>query len=140
MMPDETQSDSLDRPPLEMLDFVRDLIRQDCHERQSRRHALVMEVPAVPLDEQFQPCGAPFVAVSRNLSTHGASLVHTARIHAPWLRLKIAGNDLSAVLHAKVLRCHQLRRYFELGCEFVSRVDCGPCVDLGFLAGHSSAL
>ena len=127
MMNDQRQPQRLERPPMEMLDFVRDVGRTDYHDRQARRHALIMEVAVFPVDEQLQPIVAPFVALTRDISTCGVSLVHTARIHAPRLRLKFECKDLSAIIHAKVLRCRRLRQYFEIGCEFVTRIDCGQC-------------
>jgi len=113
-----------DRPPVEMFEFVQDLILLDHCGRQQRqlpRYPLVTQVSAAPIDGDFRPIGAPFIALTRNISTRGMSLVHTARIHAPWLRLKIEGK--AAFLHAKVLRCRRLATYFEIGCEFVSRID-----------------
>jgi len=138
-MTEESEPEKRDRPPVEMLDFVRDLTRFECYERRSHRHPLVMEVLAVPIDAQLQPIAAQFVALTRDISPRGISLVHTARIHAPWLRLKIEGNNLNAILHAKVLRCRRLRQNFEIGCEFVSRIDCGQCVKHEFLARRSPA-
>jgi hypothetical protein len=109
-------------PPAEMFDLVRDLIRRDyrgSQKRQSPRLPLVTQVSAVPVDEDFQQTGAPFIALSRNISTGGICLVATEPIRAGWLRLKLKSHE--SVLHAKVLRCRQLKKYFEIGCEFVSR-------------------
>jgi hypothetical protein len=63
-----------------MLDFVRNLSRHEREQRQSNRRPLIIEVIALPLDEQLQPIGGSFVAVTRDISTCGVSLVHTTRV------------------------------------------------------------
>jgi PilZ domain len=125
-----TEKCELERPPAEMVELVLDLIRRDYggrQERQSPRHGLVTEVPAVPIDGDLQQVGEPFIALTRNISTRGICLVHTEPIYHGWLRLKIKSRDdyvgRETELCAKVLRCRPLKNYFEIACTFVLRLS-----------------
>jgi hypothetical protein len=114
------------RPPAAMVKFVRSLVREDYVGRQKRRSLrvpLVIEVQAVPVDEDLRPKGPPLIALVRNISTNGTNLVHTEPIRSPFLRLQIHAVGLETTVFAKVLRCRQLKRYFEIGCEFIARTD-----------------
>ena len=115
----------LHTPPAEMVEFVNNLIRDEDRVRQRRdfaQHPLVYEAMTIPLDEDLQPAGQPFITLARNVSLAGASLIHSEPIHAAFLRVSLEVVNLGATMVAKVRRYQQLeQQYFEVDCEFVSR-------------------
>jgi len=115
----------LHTPPSDMVEFVQNLIRDDDRVSQRRdfaRHPLVFEAVTVPLDEELQPAGPPFITLARNVSLAGASLVHSEPIHAAFLRVSLDVVNLGALMVAKVRRSQQVKQqYFEVDCDFVSR-------------------
>jgi len=112
-------------PPSDMVEFVKNLIRDEARVSQKRefaRHPLVYEAMTIPLDEELQPAGPPFITLARNVSLAGASLVHNEPIHASFLRVSLEVVNLGATMVAKVRRYQQVKQqYFEVDCEFVSR-------------------
>ena len=71
-------------PPLDLQLFAEQLSQQEEHDptgkRESERFQMATWVPAVLIDEQLQPTGAPFLVMTRNISTSGIALVHTQPI------------------------------------------------------------
>jgi hypothetical protein len=106
-------------------DFVQCLADQPyvgAQKRASPRQRLAIEVPAIPLNSQLQQAGEPFVAMSRDISTGGIRLVHTMHVSAPFLLIELeSGDNVRLQIVTKVLRCRQLKRFFELAGQFVAR-------------------
>jgi hypothetical protein len=113
----------LSAPPSEMIEFVKNLIRDDYSQKRlfAGRPARVFEAVTIPLDENFQPIGDSFLAVTRHVSLAKVSLVHTEPIHASFLRVSLEVVNLGATMVAKVRRHRQLNQYFEVSCEFVAQ-------------------
>jgi hypothetical protein len=106
----------------EMLQGLTDQKYVGVQKRASKRSRIATEVPAVALDEHLCPVGDPFVAMSRDISTGGICLVHTGRVEAPYLLVKLEITKWRSIqLVAKILRCRQLKGFFELAGEFVMR-------------------
>lgn len=116
---------NLAAPGPDMRDLVNSLANDGyvgTQKRASPRHRITMEVAAVPLDELLRPIGDPFIALTRDISAGGISLVHTRRVAAPYLLLKLDnGGGVAVRVITKVLRCRQLKRFFEVAGKFVSR-------------------
>jgi len=94
--------------------------------RRTPRSSTEFEVPAVMLDQDYQPVGQPFVAICRNLSAGGLCLVSTEGVSTPHLLVKLnAATDSPIQLVTRVRRCRPIRRYFEIGCEFIHRIAGG---------------
>ena len=114
----------LPTPPAEMVEFVKNLIRDDDRARPRKnvaRPPLVFEAVTIPLDDKLQPSGEPFVTLARNVSLARASLVHSEPIQASFLRISLEVVNLGATMVAKVRRSHAKQPYFEVDCEFVAR-------------------
>jgi len=92
--------------------------------RQSARIAANLEVVCVPLNSDEERCGAPLVAVSRNISAGGLALVHARRIHAKLLAVWLhPGEGLTLHFVVKIVHCRGLGEYVEHCCQIVRRLD-----------------
>jgi hypothetical protein len=113
----------------QLVAFVHDLLNRKSRyagpeRRSAKRHVVIMDVPAVPLDKAMRPAGDPFVAISRNISTTGISLFHTAQIHAPYLALELRDEVKATSIRAaiEVVRCAAKGQLFEIAGKFVYKI------------------
>ena len=91
------------------------------HRRESR-HAVAIDVNAIPLDADLQAAGSDFVATTRDISSGGISLIHPERIGCPFLAVEIAvpgERPFQAAVEA--LRCPPVGPYFEIAGKFVTK-------------------
>jgi hypothetical protein len=114
-------------PPRRLLEMVAQCPQRVEHateKRRAPRFRLVTLVPAAPLDEEFQPCGEPFLAVSMDISTCGLGMVHSRMVTCKNLALEIAppGGKPTRVI-ARVVRCRPFNGAFFIGCEFIKRME-----------------
>lgn len=123
--------EGLEPVPAEMLAYVRlanaaaSSQAFGAERRRAPRHPIVATIPAVPVDERDVPTRDPFLVVSRNLSTRGIALVHTARLDDAWLAIEMSGGHGEKIqIVVQVVRCEVLGHYFEHGCQFLRRL--GP--------------
>jgi len=114
-------------PPEALLKFVRGL--PECSEagaehRKSARIPTNLEVVCVPLNGDEEPCGDPFVAVSRNISAGGLALVHARRILTKLLSVWLHPGE-AQTLHfvVKIIHCRGLGPYVEHCCQIVRRIE-----------------
>jgi hypothetical protein len=116
-------------PPEALARFAqRTLANQDGfngHERRTEvRHSIAINVLAIPLDANFDKCGEPFVAVTRDISASGIAIFHNRDVAVKFLALEIAdpwGNPLRLILN--VLRTRPLGLFYEIAGRFVMRMD-----------------
>jgi hypothetical protein len=136
-MPDLTLAEPLDfdfekariaPAPAEMQELVRQLANQTCFDgpekRGHSRYRMALEVPVVELDVDLRPTGAAFVAMSRDISATGICLVHTHRVAADQLLIKLdnrKGMRVQAVV--QITRRRQLKQFFEMSGNFVLRCN-----------------
>lgn len=136
----ERLSESIDRsaltePSFKLQDFAQKFDGADddvLQRRRSRRHQQIIQLVVLPLDEQRQPAGPPFIAYSRNFSKGGLSLIHTREAPSELLYIEMdwpAPPTTKAIL--KVLRSRPIGEFFEIGGEFVwdsrNSDESGPC-------------
>lgn len=119
---------SLARPPQAIAAFVERLIRHSKYydgpdSRSEPRYAVRMPVAAVPVDDDLQKIGEPFVAVSRDLSGRGIAIYHTRRISQRYLALELS-TPSEEKLHVllQVLRCRPVGLFYEIAGKFVSKI------------------
>ena len=105
--------------------FVEDLAREyfaDGPDRRSEpRYRMTLPVQVQPLDDQMQPVGDVFRAVTRDISAHGIGLVcqdPTAARHL-MLQLQTPMHDHITVA-IEVLRCQPVGFYYDIGGRFVT--------------------
>jgi hypothetical protein len=104
-------------------EFVRAVGRSrvsDDERRSEKRRPVVLDIIAVPLDEDRNPCGEPFLALSRNISRGGIALLHTERVKAPYLLLRIETlrhEVIQAVV--QVIRARNFYQFTEISGRFV---------------------
>jgi hypothetical protein len=113
---------------VELQQFVQELTRNESpglkQKRLATRFPFAIEVPAVELDEAWEPIGIPFVTMSRNLSVEGLSLVHKSAITAPYLLIRLDQKDLPSIqMVVQKLRCRPLKGYFEIGAKFIAKIE-----------------
>lgn len=82
-----------------------------------------MPVAAVPVDDDLQRIGEPFVAVSRDLSGKGIAIYHTRRISQRYLALELSTpSDEKLHVLLQVLRCRPVGLFYEIAGNFVSKI------------------
>ena len=103
--------------------FVRAVSRSrisDDERRAEKRRPVVLNIIAVPLDEDRNPCGEPFLALSRNISRGGIALLHTEMVKAPYLLLRIETlkhEVIQAVV--QVIRARNFYQFTKISARFV---------------------
>lgn len=125
-------SKKLVHPPSDLKKFVEDLIQRLAEEglyyrgpdrRWESRHAVAIEVNAIPLDADLQAQGDGFLATTRNISSGGISLICSEQIDSPFLAVEITVPK-ERPFHAavEVLRCSPVGPYFEIAGKFVTKL------------------
>lgn len=87
--------------------------------RSAKRKPAMIDVIAVPLDAQRQPCGDAFLALTRNISHGGIAILCTEATKAPYLllRLEMARyRCLQAVV--RVIRSRSFYQFTEVSACF----------------------
>jgi hypothetical protein len=128
-------SSELVHPPEDIAQFVQRLVGRLAlyrgkERRTIRRHRVAIPVLAVPLDDDLQPAGDSFAAVTRDISTRGLALYHKRPVEAPYLAVELAdheGKKLEAAL--EVLRCEPVDSFYEIAGKFVTKVYVPPIAD-----------
>lgn len=110
-------------PPAAMAEYVASLhateSATDSEKRSRQRYQILREVPAVVLDDGFQPSGELFLVITRDISTNGMSLVHTRAIESGMLALALRGSRGEQIQVAmRVLRCRPLGDYCPVQAKF----------------------
>ncbi len=89
--------------------------------RSTKRKAAMIDVIAVPLDAEHRPCGEAFLALSRDISRGGISILCTEEVKAPFLllRLEMARfRMLQAVV--RIIRSRSFYQFTEVSACFVT--------------------
>ena len=87
--------------------------------RAAQRKPAMIDVIAVPLDAERQPCGDAFLALTRDISHGGIAILCTEQIKAPYLllRLEMARyRCLQAVV--RVIRSRSFYQFTEVSAAF----------------------
>jgi len=108
--------------PPELLDFARRIASGlgPSHDRRGHpRYHFTVAVDVQPLDEEYNPSGERFVAVTRDLSAVGLGLLHTKAVKAKFLRVTIQLADEDKQLTIEVLRSEPIGRFWDVGGRFV---------------------
>lgn len=113
--------------PTNLVKFVRTLAdgpSPPFERRKSQRIPISIPIPATPLDKQLVPTGQSFMAMSRNISAGGMSLIYTRPVPAEFLVVTIDAEgqgEMRLLMH--IQRCRRIERFFEFCGKFVARVD-----------------
>jgi c-di-GMP-binding flagellar brake protein YcgR len=118
--------DELVLPPKAVAEFLRNLDRNEepTHERrESERQTAVLEVAVVPVDFELRQCGESFLALSKDISSTGMAIIHTRALASGSVVVELLNRDNSTMqLLAYVVRCVPIRRFYEIGLRFVTRL------------------
>jgi len=93
--------------------------------RTSKRKPVLLDVIAVPLDARFKPVGDAFLALTRDISHGGISVLHTEHVSAPYLLVRLATQryrTLQAVV--EVVRARRIDQFTGISGRFVLSRDC----------------
>lgn len=118
-------------PPAELVSFVERQIRDaqlyDGVERRSeRRHLMAVPVLVQPVDAQLNATGAPFGAVTRDISMTGLGLVHGEPIDPQLLALRMCLAEEEVKLVVEVLWCRAFGPYYYVGSKAISKLESFP--------------
>ena len=121
----------INRAPEAVVEFAHEIISQcgqslpsQIERRGMVRFPIAVPVLVMPLDENYQPVGPAFEAVTRDLSAGGMALLHTRAVNAKFLALEIEIPQKGRrTMILEVLRCRPSRRFYEIAGKFVARVD-----------------
>ena len=117
----------LEKPSDELRQFVRsvaDDYEPERENRSSERFPAAMEVVCIPFDSEHNQCGVPVIALSRNVSVGGISLVYTRPIPADFLMVTLDNGKTDPLnMVVEVLRCRRLGRFFEIAGKFTSKLE-----------------
>jgi predicted RNA-binding Zn-ribbon protein involved in translation (DUF1610 family) len=119
--------DRLVHPPQALASFVAELVKENGNLSERRafpRRVLVAPVAVVPVDEDYLPVDDAFMAITRDVSSGGVSLVHSRAVDSKLLVVELpkSGGEVIQVA-VRVLRCRPLGRFYEIGGVFVVRLD-----------------
>jgi len=107
-------------PQPQRVRFVQKVIH---HARSDRRAALrcpvSIPVKATPLNDQRQPAGEPFTAVTRDISIKGICMHHVRPVECRYLQLELGDSDHDTVV-MEVVRCRAAGPFFEIAGPFVA--------------------
>ena len=119
-----TDRDSLRHTPEIVVSFVRRLVDSYCPNDGERRAEprVALRIPIVMqlLDENFQPIGDTFDAVTKDISTGGIRVLHMAPLNARFFQVDAVsqkGEHMS--LLAEVKHCTPIGDHHEIGARFV---------------------
>lgn len=97
---------------------VADLL-SDADRRGGDRRPVLSSVLAEPLDENFQPAGPAFVALTRNISRGGIALLYTQPIGARYLAVRQPGVEGRVVRYVEVVRSKLIGYGYEIAGRFI---------------------
>jgi hypothetical protein len=114
--------------PVELQKFVHQLTDQTAYsgtdKRGRTRYRIAIEVPAIELDDELRPMGEPFIAMSRDISTSGICLVHTQRVTAAQLLIRLDNlNGMRVQVVVEISRRRKLKHFYEMSGNFVLRCN-----------------
>ena len=113
-------------PTSQVGEFVDRLIHDKMHyrgpeRRRCPRYPLAVSVSAIPLENQLQPAGSPFNALTRDLSASGLSMISDTRCEAKYLSLLLVNSPsdyLDVVI--RVVRFRVVGPMYEYAGPFIT--------------------
>jgi hypothetical protein len=115
------------KPPEAIVAFIRQMVSDGqlvANRRTVARQQLVVPVTVVPVDDGFYPIDEPFMAVTRDVSTTGLSLMHTRAVHCALLVVELPVRSAAAIqLVLRVVRCRSFGRFYEIAGHFIMRLE-----------------
>ncbi len=99
---------------LEYVNYGRD------HRRSEPREAVAIPVQVQPLDNQLQPTGEGFSAITRDISYAGIGLFHRFPIDQGLLQISMSAPETHEEMRllARIEHCTRCGQFFIIGCNF----------------------
>ena len=94
--------------------------------RREKRHAMMVPVLAVPVDDQNQPLGDPFQAITRDLCATSVGLIHADPIEHDRLAIAMTIADTNVNLVISMTRKTPMGPFYGSAGKFVERLDRFP--------------
>jgi c-di-GMP-binding flagellar brake protein YcgR len=95
------------------------------YQRAAKRVAITREVPVIPADSAAKPTGEPFVAMTRNLSAGGVSIMHTEPVKDSFIVVELSSKEGSRLqVLVEVLRCSRRGvSFYEISGRIIRKLD-----------------
>ena len=118
----EFDESNLARPPEATAEFIAKMLRTEykgTDKRNSQRRAVVVPVPVIELDENVSPTGNVHMAVTRDISSSGISLISTRAANSRFIAVELSiSYDETIQVVIRVNRCRPLRCFYEIAGPF----------------------
>jgi hypothetical protein len=147
-------SRTLVHPPEHISAFIDDLIKRLIEEghyydgpdrRKEKRHAVALQVIAMPLTEDLLPAGPAFVATTRDISRNGIAIIHYQPVDSPLLAVQLTdlgGKTFEGAIDLR--RCRKIGNYYEIAGQYVTKIydvlNPGPGRAVAWKCAHAGSL
>jgi hypothetical protein len=123
----EFDDTNLGRPPEAIAEFIAKMMRKEhrgSDKRGSQRRPVVVPIPVIELDENLAPTGNVHMAVTRDISSSGVSLLSTRAANSPFIAVELSiGYEETIQAVVRVSRCRPLRCFYEIAGPFFTVVQ-----------------
>lgn len=125
----QLSQDGVDTAPESVRKFVERMTQQaeptiGFERRKQSRFRVAKAILVVPVDEHNKPTGAPFQAMTRDISSAGVSFIHTRSITARRLVAEMTcPRGETKQLAMEVLRCRPWSHLYEIAGRWVAKLE-----------------
>ena len=117
---------SISAPSPALVDYVTKLEASNSaveERRDAARRCVSQTIAVQPVDEQFRPVGSPFLAISRDVSRQGVSLLHSQTVEQDCIVVQLTtGNGTQIQVAMQILRRREMDGFFELAGPLTTRL------------------
>ncbi|QDU62253.1 hypothetical protein Pan216_31200 [Planctomycetes bacterium Pan216] len=119
----------LQPPPQAMIDLARASLASprgsaDPEKRHEMRSTIAVPVPVIPLSDRHVALDVPTIAILRDISTAGASLLHSRISRGKYYVVEVdSPGGESVQLLLEVLRCQLVGRFYDIGGRLVAKLS-----------------
>lgn len=116
------------RPPVATADLwgeqlVKDLSSFEYEARAHPRTKLTVEIVVCATNGMASVFGAPFKAITTDVSPSGMGFLHTSAVPAKFLAITLGQNGQRVFVLVEVARCRSVGNFYEIGVKFIRPLD-----------------
>lgn len=114
----------LEQPSAKIAEIIAKLVPTNGAQPEHREFPRHCVTPAVPVDDAHCPTDASFVALTRNISQGGISLIHSSPVATKLLaiELRIPESEPLQII-VRLDRCRRIGDFYELAGPFVTKLE-----------------
>ena len=94
----------------------------DCELRESLRHKLTMAIVVRPVNRAGTVFGEPFDAVTTDISQSGLGFLCSRTVNDKYVCVTFHDDEATRAI-LEVIRCRPVGRFFEIGGQFIRRIE-----------------